>query len=578
MPTTEQIYQDAFGGGGPTPSKAPSSPTAQPRGPSDTDQLWKTLYGNSDMPSVPQAKKAPEFDTEAEALSLAPEMAPATPTSIPYIARGVAAGFLGAPGDIEDLANLVTGQKGTLFPDTARMEEKYLPGKQPTGTDRAYQTLGEFLSPGLGLKAVKTAKAATAATHIGKLGERLASGELSHEALAAARQEVQRQGSAVAKNIAAEEKVAPLEASARGEIMQREIKLRVDQLKAQRSRAANIAYMQADKKMADKFTAGQPWQASPSGSSFLAKIKARIVTDSEKQESSATIRDLRGILSDLEGVQPRGANRVSYSTPKVLRETLRKLRDRANGAPETGFDAISQQSAGTLADNLEESLAQWEPSLSKADAEYKRLSEPLYPTRTARGEKVLKGEEFNWNQLATDPASVPGMFFKTKQGVQQLTQLLRGNKAMVERMAYRHALDELRGQPNPEKWLMDNRDWLNDRNLPLAYKKIHEIVQQESKSIEAGKSLTSAEEVVNHLETTFKRSGIPEEQLVAKIRSVINSKSVEKAIDPQTATKLNEELNAIDRKVARGHKYRAVAKWLGYGVGGYELARFFGLF
>lgn len=289
-----------------------------------------------------------------------------TPSDIGEIGKGAVAAIPGLPGDIESLARTGINKIGGDVD-----EETALPTSTEVGTalfgspddERAhgYRTLGEAISPGFFKPAqelARGAKALTAGAQAAKLGEEVASGELGKSVLSVPR------------------------AAA-----------------AARKEAADAAYAEADSAMATKH-ASEPWQEHPSGRAFLTELENRISTEGSTTETAATRSDLRRIHDDLQGAKDASGG-TAYSTPNVLRETLRKLRDRASGVPETGFDAIDQQRAGDLADDLAKSIADWEPSLAKADTQYREMSKVLYPQGVEPGKfaKEMKRAETAVNTL-----------------------------------------------------------------------------------------------------------------------------------------------------------------------------------
>lgn len=267
------------------------------------------------------------------------------------MATGAAAGITGAFGDVESLARTGINKLGgdvssdTFLPTTTDVEN-YLSGEPTDERAQLYRDLGSVISPGLytGVGALaRGAKAATASSRIAKLGERVGSGEFGQEVLA-----------------------RPLAA------------------KVARKAAADPAYAAAKLSMQDKFTAGDLWQENPAGRSFLNELQKRIATTDSTKETAETRAALQRLFDDLNG-QPKPGGGTAYSEPNVLIETVRRLRDAAKGDPKEGYSAIGQQRAGALANDLAQSISNWEPLYGKADAIYRAKSLDMYPEGVTPG-------------------------------------------------------------------------------------------------------------------------------------------------------------------------------------------------
>lgn len=267
------------------------------------------------------------------------------------MATGMAAGIPGAFGDVESLARTGINKLGgdvssdTFLPTTTDFEN-YLSGEPTDERAQRYRDLGSVISPGLytGVGALaKGAKAATAGSRVAKLGERVGSGEFGQEVLA-----------------------RPLAA------------------KAARKAAADPAYDAAKLSMQDKFAAGDLWQENPAGRSFLDELQKRIATTESTKETAETRAALQRLFDDLNG-QPKPGGGTAYSEPNVLIETVRRLRDAAKGDPKEGYSAIGQQRAGALANDLAQSISNWEPLYGKADAIYRAKSLDMYPEGVTPG-------------------------------------------------------------------------------------------------------------------------------------------------------------------------------------------------
>lgn len=145
-----------------------------------------------------------------------------------------------------------------------------------------------------------------------------------------------------------------------------------------------------------------------------------------------------------------------------LEQVRRFLRDRSFGLPAEGFDAINQQQAGKLADMVEEIQREFSPGIGKFLEQYRKDSEPLRAFKTKLGEAIVGKEDFDMGRFATDPAALGSKFFKTEGGVNQLVELLGGDKAQAEQIARGFVADNLRGASSKDvaRKLNEWRDWL----------------------------------------------------------------------------------------------------------------------
>lgn len=325
-----------------------------------SDASLNDINGALDKAFGPSPSATEPKQTKSHALSaLAPTGQTEVSTSgLGDIATGMVSQVPGIVGDVESLGRRAINFFGgdvsseTVTPTTEDIETK-IKGPAESDESQTLRNIGAVLSPGLavpGAGVAKAAKAATATGRMARLGEDIASGEIGKSVLASPR--------------------AAADA---------------------RRAAADTAYAQADTAMAAK-QATIPWQQHPSGRAFLDSLEDRIRTIGETKETAGTRADLQKIHDDLLGGKDPSGN-IAPSQPTVIREVLRKLRDRAAGVPETGFDAIAQQRAGDLADDLAQSISNWEPSLAQADARYRAMSEQLYPKGVEPGKFAQEFED-----------------------------------------------------------------------------------------------------------------------------------------------------------------------------------------
>lgn len=152
---------------------------------------------------------------------------------------------------------------------------------------------------------------------------------------------------------------------------------------------------------------------------------------------------------------------VSFEGLEKLR---RFLRDRAYGLPAEGFDAISQQQAGKLADAVENIQKEFSPKFSTFLEQYRLDSQPLNLFKTKLGEAIVGKEEFDMGRFAHDPATLGSKFFKSETGVKDLVTLLGGDAAKAESIARGYIASKLENASakDVENFLKSetNKDWL----------------------------------------------------------------------------------------------------------------------
>jgi len=354
-----------------------------------------------------------------------------------------------------------------------------------------------------------------------------------------------------------------------GANMLQDVQKNIGGLRKQREQVAEKSYGLADQSMAAQQDAGDVWQESPSGKSFIKNLQSRLDTTEETKETAGVRDQIRGLIRDLKGepkappetpilgpsgepLAPTGPT-VGYSRPKVIREVLRKLRDAAAGYPEEGYAAIGQQRAGALADELSQSIAGWNPTLKAADDAYKAQSKLLYPSQTKRGKAALAGEKFDINELAADPSTIPRKFFQSKQGVEQLTDLLGGNKDLVEKHATDYVMRELANvsPENAADWLQKNRGWLFYDTLPKTYEAAAKLAYQR----ESGALVQPFTNLISNLE----KGAVKVEDLPSQIRTILQSPKVTEKVARKISNQL-DDIEKMQNKEERARKYYDLIK------------------
>lgn len=366
------------------------------------------------------------------------------------------------------------------------------------------------------------------------------------------------------------------------------IKTNVDALQKQRQQLAAQTYGAARYSMDTRTAAGDVFQESKPGKDVIQYFRNKITpVDGQIAVSEAEEKEINGILRDLVGkterVEPSAiltesgepaipaSLKTSYSSPDVLRELLRRLRDRSNGAIE-GYAGLSTKRAGEFADKLASAIGDWDGELAKADKLYREQSELLHPTRTARGKAATKREKFDLNEYAVDPKTLPPKFFNSRQGVEQFTDLVGGNKALVEQEAEKYALSQLRNKSSKEmrSWFNEAQKagWLNYDVLPQTTKNVAERIY--------ALEYEDMAKPISSVLTDFNNGVIKADELPAKLRSAVAGEG----LPEEPVKRLMKEIDEVEKSTNKTEKARSLVKKLAVGSGlvgiGYEIKNILG--
>lgn len=189
---------------------------------------------------------------------------------------------------------------------------------------------------------------------------------------------------------------------------------------------------------------------SDQGISFLNYLKSQMfsqkVTPAERKLAEQMYVDLAA-AKDIEAVE----------------KTFRRFNEVSKGAPKEGYDAVMQQYAGRVSDNLSEALNKFAPKRKEFRDTYKELSGPLDAYETAFGAKGVAMEKAVPGRVKMMPTDYPSTYFKNRDTVNALREMLAGDEAAVRKFANQHAVNELQGKTavQAEQWLKTNGEWLN---------------------------------------------------------------------------------------------------------------------
>ena len=150
-----------------------------------------------------------------------------------------------------------------------------------------------------------------------------------------------------------------------------------------------------------------------------------------------------------------------------LDEARRFLRDRANGLPAEGYDAISQQLAGKLATQVEKIMTEFSPGFEKFIKQYAADSQPMRVFQTKAGKSMIDEQLFGKgaNYASTSSEAVANNVFKNKENFAALVDALGGNKQLAQAEARRFFGSQLEAKSSSkdvENFIRQNREMLRE--------------------------------------------------------------------------------------------------------------------
>ena len=184
-----------------------------------------------------------------------------------------------------------------------------------------------------------------------------------------------------------------------------------------------------------------------------------------------------------------------------LEDARRFLRDRSYGMPAEGYDAISQQMAGRLADRIEAIQKEFSPKIEKFLTQYKKDSEPLRVFQSKVGKALtdvqLPGGGTNFASVSSQ--DIPGRVFKSKENYSALVDAFGGDRKLAEAEAKRYFASQLESKgtaKEAENFIRQNRAMLKETNsLPMAEKYAIDLRTYESRTGAAGQVKKSEETI-----------------------------------------------------------------------------------
>jgi hypothetical protein len=372
----------------------------------------------------------------------------------------------------------------------------------------------------------------------------------------------------------------------------------MDDLKARRAANAQTLKQKAFGEAFQREAAGETIESTKAYGDALQEIDAMI----RNPATGLTSAPVDEIASQLSKVRKFLDRTVVNEVGEVIQrptasfeglETARRfLNDRALGLPAEGYDAISQQMAGRLANRIEAIMKEFSPDIEKFLSQYKKDSEPLRVFQSKVG-KVLTGEQLPtpgtnfFNFAAKD---LPGAVFKSKENYDALIGALGNNRQLAESQAKRFFASQLESKGSAkevENFIRQNRAMLKETNALADAERFAVNLRTAEKRGTAATQIAKTEvrtaEEQRRLADTFRtfESNLTvarsPDQVISLGKSLSESFLNNKIIDQQAYRAFRSEIDTIaktvkDAEQAKGALLRAAYKWGGYGAAGTGLA------
>ena len=281
----------------------------------------------------------------------------------------------------------------------------------------------------------------------------------------------------------------------------------MDRLKATRDTNAKINKQAAFGEAFEKEALGQSIKDTKAYNNALEEIDTMIknpttgLSNAPVGEIENQLKKVRGILDrtivDVDGTV---ISRMPASF-EGLEDARRFLRDRSYGMPAEGYDAISQQMAGRLADRIEAIQKEFSPKIEKFLTQYKKDSEPLRVFQSKVGKALtdvqLPGGGTNFASVSSQ--DIPGRVFKSKENYSALVDAFGGDRKLAEAEAKRYFASQLESKgtaKEAENFIRQNRAMLKETNsLPMAEKYAIDLRTYEARTGAAGQVKKSEETI-----------------------------------------------------------------------------------
>jgi hypothetical protein len=562
-----------------------------------------------DLLAEPKKEKEPGFTEKAGA-----------------VAYGLGTSTLGTLGDVEKFLNPTKGEKfmgrETIFPTTEEAQKGYekIGIPKPRESVKGYQTAGELIPAvagggkllydlgkfgvskigsmmGGGKDLAETLKGTTARTvseEAAKAGKK--AGTAESRAGAAEKIAEREAGKPVAEygqmpgvTMATEAGVTkpiPQSMDEIGSSIKQTADKIYNDLKTTRANNAATNKTAAFGDAKNKELAGELVE-NTSAYKDAKKMVTDALTDPDTKLTVASVDSIKNQLKQVKrALDPRyvdEATGVVMGRPVSFEglENLRRfLRDRSYGLPAEGFDAISQQQAGKLADAVEKVMVEFSPKIKTFLNQYKKDSEPMRVFQTKVG-KALIDEQLigkGANYAAVPAQSIPGKVFKSKEDYAALIDALGGNKQLAQDAAQKYFVSQLEGIKDAkgvEKFVRDNRTMLKETgvyDMANRYAKtVADAEKRGARATEMGKTRTATAAEQKALQQDLTRLGTDVDrardigEISQQATNVANRLEKAGLLTLEQRDQMLREINQIADAQKKREMIQKVIKW---GLGG----------
>jgi hypothetical protein len=388
--------------------------------------------------------------------------------------------------------------------------------------------------------------------------------------------EAQQQGEDAARKLA--NLNPPKTKAALGDEMQNRLQGTEFRRSAERSRQAKN---DADAYFRQATEKGQ-FVNSDEGKLFLKNLVNRVFSEKNTPAEKKIAQEMYQDLAEAKDIE-------------AVEKTFRRFQEKASGQPKEGYDAVTQQFAGSVATELSNALNKFAPKREQFRNTYRELSGPLDAYETSFGAKPLAQEKKVEGQLKMMPTDYPDYYFKNRDTVNVLRQQLAGDEAAVRKFANQHISNELQGKTADQatQWVQKNSEWLNTikdaqtgQGLNTRVNQyVQELKNAETKAQQATKLGSKAQEVGKLRETGQQKiaeTAAQQKQKISEFKDQLNlypEKSTNiannmikylseyKLLPPEKLKYLKAEVDAVSKTAEGAEKAKEIRnKFIKYGV------------
>jgi hypothetical protein len=258
---------------------------------------------------------------------------------------------------------------------------------------------------------------------------------------------------------------------------------------ADRAKEASTKYNNA-KNYAREKQATQPFATSTQGQALIQSLenqKYEVVNGQRFLKGEDQIKGIDRLINAIKGKTYGGeqvpigkgklSSRVTKQLPKetiekdadAIIEELRYLRNAETaGKPAEAYAGLSKTYRDQLIGSLEKSLYNWNPVYGQADAAYKIASDRLRQFETETMSRALRGEKFDFKQLAAHDEEFGPLFFKDANTVRELKNVT-GSPQDVQDLAKQYVATIFEGKSPAQiqTFVKDatNQGWLQESGI-----------------------------------------------------------------------------------------------------------------